>query len=48
VSLLSKVREETSNLFLSHFAWMALVVKENELFDPMRVGFVGSGAAMPQ
>jgi len=27
---------------------MTFVVKENEPFDPMCVGFVGSRAAMPQ
>ena len=41
VSIHSKSGEKLFNFFLAHFCRMALVMKENEAFDPVDVGLLG-------
>jgi len=36
------------NLFFSHLAWVSFVMKEDEPFDPVDVGFLGLVAVVTE
>ena len=46
VSLYRQVRQEVTRLSLPHFRRVALIVKEEEFFDPSDVGFFSPDAVV--
>jgi hypothetical protein len=44
VAINSEMRDEGANLSLGHFAWMALVMKDNKAPNPLGVGLFRANA----